>query len=100
MLTFDHPHSLVASHMHYENYPDLSIEQVLVPSNNFETCCIYWNATPPGVLPCLPYSQQTKMKRRGNISLRLVAEMCVNAGFNHIITIDLHSKESQVQGVH
>lgn len=48
-----------------------------------------------GVLPCLPYSQQTKMKRRGNISLRLVAEMCVNAGFSHIITIDLHSKESQ-----
>jgi len=48
-----------------------------------------------GVLPCLPYSQQTKMKRRGNISLKLIAEMCVNAGFNHIITVDLHSKESQ-----
>ena len=48
-----------------------------------------------GVLPCLPYSQQTKMKRRGNISLKLVAEMCVKAGFTHIITVDLHSKESQ-----
>jgi len=48
-----------------------------------------------GVLPCLPYSQQTKMKRRGNISLKLVADMCVKAGFDHIITVDLHSKESQ-----
>jgi ribose-phosphate pyrophosphokinase len=47
-----------------------------------------------GVLPCLPYSQQTKMKRRGNISLKLIAEMCVKAGFSHIITVDLHSKES------
>jgi phosphoribosylpyrophosphate synthetase len=45
-----------------------------------------------GVLPCLPYSQQTKMRRRGNISLKLIAEMCVKAGFTHIITIDLHSK--------
>jgi len=48
-----------------------------------------------GVLPCLPYSQQTKMRRRGNISLKLVADMCVKAGFDHIITVDLHSKESQ-----
>eukprot|EP00088_Acartia_fossae_P038413 TRINITY_DN3980_c0_g1_i10.p1 TRINITY_DN3980_c0_g1~~TRINITY_DN3980_c0_g1_i10.p1 ORF type:complete len:375 (-),score=93.20 TRINITY_DN3980_c0_g1_i10:503-1591(-) len=47
-----------------------------------------------GVLPCLPYSQQTKMKRRGNISLKLIADMCVKAGFSHIITVDLHSKES------
>jgi len=48
-----------------------------------------------GVLPCLPYSQQTKMRRRGNISLKLVADMCTKAGFDHIITVDLHSKESQ-----
>jgi phosphoribosylpyrophosphate synthetase len=32
------------------------------------------------------------MRRRGNISLKLIAEMCVKAGFTHIITIDLHSK--------
>ena len=43
----------------------------------------------------MPYSQQTKMRRRGNISLKLVADMCVKAGFDHIITVDLHSKESQ-----
>ena len=35
------------------------------------------------------------MRRRGNISLKLVAQMLVKAGFNHIITVDLHSKESQ-----
>jgi len=48
-----------------------------------------------GILPCLPYSQQTKMKRRGNISLKLIADMSVKAGFDHILTVDLHSKESQ-----
>ena len=36
-----------------------------------------------------------QMKRRGNISLKLVADMCVKAGFDHLLTVDLHSKESQ-----
>ena len=35
------------------------------------------------------------MRRRGNISLKLVAQMLTKAGFNHIITVDMHSKESQ-----
>ena len=35
------------------------------------------------------------MRRRGNISLKLVAQLMVKAGFNHIITVDMHSKESQ-----
>ena len=35
------------------------------------------------------------MRRRGNIGCKLVAQMLVKAGFNHIITLDLHSKESQ-----
>lgn len=48
-----------------------------------------------GVLPYLPYSHQTKMRRRGNISLKLVAEMICKAGLSHVITLDLHSKESQ-----
>ena len=47
-----------------------------------------------GVIPYLPYSKQTKMRRRGNISLKLVAQMLTKAGFDHIITLDLHSKES------
>jgi len=48
-----------------------------------------------GVLPYLPYCSHTKMRRRGNISLKLVAQMLTKAGFNHIITVDMHSKESQ-----
>ena len=32
-----------------------------------------------GVVPYLPYCQQTKMKRRGNISLKLVADLCCKA---------------------
>ncbi|XP_040570460.1 phosphoribosyl pyrophosphate synthase-associated protein 1 isoform X1 [Lepeophtheirus salmonis] len=48
-----------------------------------------------GVIPYLPYGQRSKMRRRGNISLKLFAEMLTKAGFDHIITVDLHSKESQ-----
>jgi len=48
-----------------------------------------------GVIPHLPYSSQTKMRNRGSISLKLVAKLMVKAGFNHIITVDMHSKESQ-----
>lgn len=36
-----------------------------------------------------------QMKRRGNISLKLIADMCVKSGFDHLLTVDLHSKESQ-----
>ena len=43
-----------------------------------------------GVVPYLPYCQQTKMRRRGNISLKLVADLFCKAGFSHIITLDLH----------
>ncbi len=35
------------------------------------------------------------MRRRGNISLKLLAKMLVKAGYDHIITVDMHSKESQ-----
>jgi len=48
-----------------------------------------------GVLPYLPYCSQTKMRRRSNINLKLIAQMLVKAGFDHIITVDMHSKESQ-----
>merc|ERR1719186_2228105 len=44
-----------------------------------------------GVLPYLPYSHQTKMRRRGNISLKLVAEMICRAGLSHVITLDLRA---------
>ena len=32
------------------------------------------------------------MRNRGSISLKLVAKLMVKAGFNHIITVDMHSK--------
>jgi len=48
-----------------------------------------------GVIPFLPYSRQSKMRNRGSISLKLVAKLMVKAGFDHIITVDMHSKESQ-----
>ncbi|XP_059081022.1 phosphoribosyl pyrophosphate synthase-associated protein 1-like isoform X1 [Tigriopus californicus] len=47
-----------------------------------------------GVIPHMPYSRHTKMRRRGNISLKLIANMLTKGGFDHIITVDLHSKES------
>ena len=47
-----------------------------------------------GVIPYLPYNKHTKMKSRGNITLKLLAQMLTKAGFDHIITLDLHSKES------
>ena len=47
-----------------------------------------------GVIPYLPYNKHTKLKSRGNITLKLVAQMLTKAGFDHIITLDLHSKES------
>ena len=47
-----------------------------------------------GVIPYLPYNKHTKLKSRGNITLKLVAQMLTKSGFDHIITLDLHSKES------
>ena len=33
-----------------------------------------------------------KMRNRGSIALKLVAKLMVKAGFDHIITVDMHSK--------
>ncbi|XP_066139884.1 phosphoribosyl pyrophosphate synthase-associated protein 1 isoform X1 [Euwallacea fornicatus] len=48
-----------------------------------------------GVIPYLPYSKQCKMRKRGSIVTKLVAEMMVKSGMTHIITMDLHQKEIQ-----
>ncbi|CAG0883084.1 unnamed protein product [Cyprideis torosa] len=48
-----------------------------------------------GIIPYMPYSKQSKMKRRGCIVSKLLAKMMCRAGFNHIITVDLHQKEIQ-----
>lgn len=48
-----------------------------------------------GVIPYLPYSKQSTMRKRGCIVSKLLAQMICKSGFNHIITMDLHQKESQ-----
>ncbi|CAF0801752.1 unnamed protein product [Brachionus calyciflorus] len=47
------------------------------------------------VIPYLPYSKQSKMKKRGCIVSKLIAKMLTKAGMTHLITIDLHQKEIQ-----
>jgi len=48
-----------------------------------------------GVIPYLPYSKQSKMRKRGCIVGKLFATMLGKAGFTHVITMDLHQKEIQ-----
>ncbi|PPQ70065.1 hypothetical protein CVT24_003809 [Panaeolus cyanescens] len=49
------------------------------------------------VIPCFPYARQDKKdKSRAPITAKLVANMLVVAGADHVITMDLHA--SQIQG--
>ncbi|CAK9290113.1 unnamed protein product [Gordionus sp. m RMFG-2023] len=48
-----------------------------------------------GVIPYLPYCKQSKMRKRGCIVSKLLAQMLCKAGMTHAITIDLHQKEIQ-----
>lgn len=49
------------------------------------------------ILPYFPYNKQSKKKKaRGAITAKLLANMLVVAGVDHIITVDLHS--TQIQG--
>merc|ERR1712002_954454 len=48
-----------------------------------------------GVIPYLPYCKQSKMRKRGAIVSKLLAQMISKAGFSHLITMDLHQKEIQ-----
>lgn len=47
------------------------------------------------VIPYLPYSKQSKMRNRGAITCKLMATMLCRAGMDHVLTLDLHSKEIQ-----
>ena len=47
------------------------------------------------VIPYLPYSQQCKMVSRGCMVGKLLANMMVKSGIQHVITMDLHQKEIQ-----
>lgn len=46
-----------------------------------------------GVFPYMPYSKQSKMRKRGCIAAKLMAQLFCKAGYTHIITMDLHQKE-------
>uniref|UniRef100_A0A914E5R9 ribose-phosphate diphosphokinase n=1 Tax=Acrobeloides nanus TaxID=290746 RepID=A0A914E5R9_9BILA len=49
------------------------------------------------VIPCFPYARQDKQdESRVPISARLIANMLVTAGADHVITMDLHA--AQIQG--
>ena len=49
------------------------------------------------VVPCYPYARQDKKdKSRAPITAKLVANMLVTAGCDHLITVDLHA--GQIQG--
>jgi len=48
-----------------------------------------------GVIPYLPYCKQSKMRKRGSIVCKLLAQMLVRSGMTHVITMDLHQKEIQ-----
>ncbi|VEL19168.1 unnamed protein product [Protopolystoma xenopodis] len=48
------------------------------------------------VIPYLPYCKQSKMRMRGSITCKLIAKLLCKAGFDHLITLDLLTKEIQV----
>ena len=48
-----------------------------------------------GVMPYLPYCKQSKMRKRGCITTKLIANMMAKAGMSHLVTMDLYNKEIQ-----
>ncbi|VVT51068.1 uncharacterized protein SAPINGB_P002973 [Magnusiomyces paraingens] len=48
------------------------------------------------VIPCFPYAKQSKMKKhRGAITARMLANLLIMAGADHVITMDLHATQMQ-----
>lgn len=72
--------------------PNDSIMQLLITSYALKTSCANRVV---GVVPYLPYSKQSKMRNRGAIPAKLIATMLCRSGIDHVITMDLHSKEIQ-----
>lgn len=48
-----------------------------------------------GVMPYLPYCKHSKMRKRGCITAKLLANMMAKAGMSHLVTMDLYNKEIQ-----
>eukprot|EP00794_Sanderia_malayensis_P009089 gene9089-10058_t len=72
--------------------PNDSIMELLITSYALKTSCANKVV---GVIPYLPYSKQSKMRNRGAIPAKLIATMLCRAGMDHVITMDMHSKEIQ-----
>lgn len=48
------------------------------------------------VIPMFPYSKQSKMKKhRGAITAKMLANLLIMAGADHVITMDLHATQMQ-----
>lgn len=48
------------------------------------------------VIPSFPYAKQSKMKKhRGAITARMLANLLIMAGADHVITMDLHATQMQ-----
>lgn len=61
--------------------------------------CLSWGSANKitAVIPQFPYSKQSKMKKhRGAITARMLANLLVMAGADHVVSMDLHA--SQMQG--
>ena len=80
--------------MHRE--PNDNIMELLIMCYACKTSCA---RNIIGVIPYLPYSKQSKMKKRGCIVSKLMAQMLTKAGMTHLITIDLHQKEVTILSV-
>nr|XP_022317999.1 phosphoribosyl pyrophosphate synthase-associated protein 2-like [Crassostrea virginica] len=68
------------------------IMELLIVSYACKTSCAH-NII--GVIPYLPYSKQSKMRKRGSVVCKVMATMLGKSGLTHIITMDLHQKEIQ-----
>jgi len=75
-----------------EGDPNDCIMQLLITCYALKAACAQQVV---GVIPYLPYSKQSKMRNRGAITCKLMANMLCRAGMDHVLTLDLHSKEIQ-----
>lgn len=72
--------------------PNDSLMELLMVCYALKTACC---RKVIGVIPYLPYSKQSKMRNRGSIPAKLVADLLCRAGMDHMLTMDLHTKEVQ-----
>ena len=73
------------------------ISETIIQSIFFSACKTASASQVTAVMPYFPYSRQDKKdKSRAPISAKLVANMLSTAGADHIITMDLHASQIQV----